>query len=136
MPRGPKSRRASTARSLGVVGAGAALLVLTGAPATGVAASSAAAKCSTAGLRYSYASYGATFAVKVLSLNARGVKCTAARSLAAVVARDLLDKRTVPARIQGLAVSVKRPCASCTPRYSATATGPGKRIALVIMGGA
>jgi hypothetical protein len=122
----------------------AILGLITAAAAIGVSPPAASAggtpivvrRCSTSGLEFSYAAGGATFGVKVTSLAASGVGCSAARTLAGRVAMDLLHDRKPPARIAGLAVAVRRPCAGCAPHYTGTATGARKRLVFAIAGGA
>jgi hypothetical protein len=121
---------------LGILGAIATVSVIALSPTGASAKSPPIGKCSTAGLRFTSASGGATFSVKVISLSAGGVKCSVARSLVGQVAKDLLADRALPAHLRGLAVAVNTPCAGCSPRYAGTATGPEKRVTFVIAGGA
>jgi hypothetical protein len=131
-----RGRRGITIGRAGAIAWAGTLLVL-GAPAAVVeAAPAASAKCSVAGLRYSFAAGGATYSVKVSSLKSQGVKCTTARGLAGRVAVDLLHDKAVPARIGGLTVSLRMPCSGCAPSYAGVATGPGSRVSFVILGGA
>ncbi len=136
MSRSRGSLRSHAVGRIARLGAVASLVIAVGMPATVAAAPPKAAKCSVSRLRYTHTSGTATFSTKVVRLNARGVKCTTARTIAGKVAKDLLNKRAIPTRIKGLAVVVKRPCAGCEPSYSGTATAPGKRVTFVIRGGA
>lgn len=83
---------------------------------------------------------GATYSVQVRNLTATGVSCQKARNLAGVVAKDLLHGKRVPARLQSLKITVKKPCAGCTPNTGVTAAGSGKQrgvvVKFVVAGGA
>lgn len=92
--------------------------------------------CSTAGLRFSQKSEGVTYSVAVANLKAKGAGCSTARSLATVVAKDLLKETKVPARISGFDVAVKAPCAGCTPNTAVTAKSGQKLVTFTVKGGA
>jgi hypothetical protein len=92
--------------------------------------------CSTAGLRFSDQSGGATFSVAVAGLRAQTVSCATARSVASKVARDILHEVKVPARIAGLKVTVKEPCAGCTPDTQVSARSAAASVTFTVRGGA
>jgi hypothetical protein len=92
--------------------------------------------CSTAGLRFASKSEGVTYSVAVANLKAKGAECSTARSLATVVAKDLLHETKVPARISGFEVTVKAPCAGCTPNTAVTAKSGQELVTFTIKGGA
>lgn len=91
--------------------------------------------CSVTGLHYSAKQGGVTLGVAVANLKARSVTCPAARSLAGTVARDLLHETKVPARIAGLAVTVKEPCAGCAPDTQVRAASGQELVTFTVKGG-
>lgn len=95
-----------------------------------------ATACGMKGLRFSFHRSGATYSDKVTHLNATGVPCKTARNVAAAVATDVLHSRKVPKRIDGLRVTVKRPCAGCAPDWDVSATSRAGKVTFVILGGA
>jgi hypothetical protein len=92
--------------------------------------------CSTAGLRYSQKQGGVTLGVAVANLKAKGTTCATARSIAAPVAKDILKETKVPATIAGFKVTVKEPCAGCTPDSQVTAKYGGELVTFTVKGGA
>lgn len=103
--------------------------------ARGEAAGTAKKACSTAGLTFTVKRGGATFSTGVSNLEAEVVTCKTARSLASQVARDILHETTVPSRIAGLKVTVKEPCAGCTPTTSVSARSGEKAVTFLVRGG-
>jgi hypothetical protein len=91
--------------------------------------------CSVAGLHYSEKQEGVTYGVSVANLKAKVATCPQARSLAATVAKDILHETKVPTHIAGLKVTVKEPCASCTPNTQVIANSGQKRITFTVRGG-
>ncbi len=118
------------------------MAVALAAPAGARRYASPASSCSAQGLRFTYSSAGATFSVKVTQLKVTAVTCRASRTLAAEVAKDLLHSRKVPARISGLRVLVKKPCAGCSPDVRVKATGTRRpngvvpKVTFDVLGGA
>ena len=96
--------------------------------------------CSTSGLHFSYTRAGVTYSARVRNLTATGVSCAKAASLASVVATDVLHNRRVPANLQGLKVTMRKPCTACTPNTRVTATGSGRKsgesVRFIVAGGA
>ena len=124
-----------------VFGVAAALLaaLLFGAVAVGAqpqGAKPAIRSCSVAGLRYSEKRGGVTYGVAVANLRAEATSCSKARSLAATVAKDILRGAKVPARIAGLKVSAKEPCAGCTPDTQVSARSGEELVTFTVKGGA
>lgn len=124
-----------------VLGVSAALLALIlSATATGAAplkgANPATRTCSTAGLHFTKKQDGTTFSVAVANLKAKVAPCSKARSLAGTVAKDILRETKVPATIAGLKVTVKEPCAGCTPDTQVTARSGQELITFTVNGGA
>lgn len=122
-------------------GVSAALLtaLLFGTAAVGAqqrAAKPATRSCSTAGLRYSEKSGGVTYGVAVVNLKAKVTPCPQARSLAATVAKDILHGTKVPARIAGMKVTAKEPCAGCTPDTQVSARSGEELVTFTVKGGA
>jgi hypothetical protein len=100
------------------------------------AAKPATRSCSVTGLHYSEKQGGVTYGVAVANLKAKVVSCSAARSLAGTVAKDILRETKVPARIAGLKVTVKEPCAGCTPDTQVTAKSGEELVTFTMKGGA
>jgi hypothetical protein len=102
----------------------------------GQAAGTAAKRtCSTAGLHFTVQRGGATFSDGVANLRAQGVTCTTARSVASRVARDILQEVKVPSQIAGLKVTVKEPCAGCTPDTQVSAKSSEGSVTFTVRGG-
>ncbi len=99
-------------------------------------AHSAGRTCSTAGLRFTEKRGGVTDSVKVVDLRAQVVSCASGRSLASQVAQDLLREVKVPKRIDGLKVTLKKPCTGCTPNTAVTAKSGRKAVTFTVEGGA
>jgi hypothetical protein len=91
--------------------------------------------CLTAGLSFTVQRGGATFSDGVSNLRAQVVTCKTARSLASQVARDILHETKVPSQIGGLKVTVKEPCAGCTPTTSVVARSGEKAVTFTVRGG-
>ncbi|HEY5332323.1 MAG TPA: hypothetical protein VIJ21_02165 [Solirubrobacterales bacterium] len=91
--------------------------------------------CSTAGLVFTVQRGGATFSDGVSSLRAQVVTCQTARSLASQVARDILRETKVPSQIAGLKVTLKEPCAGCTPTTSVVAKSGERAVIFTVRGG-
>jgi len=125
-----------------VFGVSAALLpaLLLGPAAVGAAprqaADPATRSCSVAGLRYSAKQEGVTYSVAVANLRAKVATCPQARSLAATVAKDILHEIKVPAKIGGLKVTIKEPCAGCTPDTKVSAKSGQEVVTFTVKGGA
>jgi hypothetical protein len=123
-----------------ILGVSAALLLalLLGTAAVGAQPLEAAKKpatCSVAGLHYSEIQAKVNYAVAVANLRATVTTCADARSLAGTVARDILAGAKVPARIAGLKVTVKRPCAGCTPDTQVSARSGQELVTFTVKGG-
>lgn len=123
-----------------VVVSAALLLALAGNAAIGSEPHSAARAntpktCSTAGLHFTQKREGVTYSVAVANLKAKGAECGSARRLATVVAKDLLKETKVPARISGFDVTVKTPCAGCTPNTQVTAKSGSELVTFTVKGG-
>jgi hypothetical protein len=123
-----------------VLGVAAALLsaILLGSAAVGaepLAAAKPTATCSVAGLHYAEKQGGVTYGVAVVNLKAAVTPCAKARSLAATVAKDVLHGTKVPARIGGLKVTAKEPCAGCTPNTSVSARSGQELVTFTVKGG-
>jgi hypothetical protein len=125
---------------MSLIGVAALLAALFGITAIGpglsAAAKPATRTCSAAGLRYVKKEDGTTFSVAVANLKAKVATCATARSLAGTVAKDLLDETKVPARIEGFKVTVKEPCAGCTPNTQVTAKAGEELVTFTVKGGA
>lgn len=124
-----------------VLGVSAALLsaLLLGTAAVGATppmAKPTTRNCSVAGLGFHEKHGGVTYGVAVVGLRAKVTPCSTARSLAGTVAKDILDGSKVPARIAGLTVTVKEPCAGCTPDTMVSAKAGGKLVTFTVKGGA
>jgi hypothetical protein len=124
-----------------VLGVAAALLpaILLGTAAVGaepLAAAELATTCSVAGLHYSENQAKVNYAVAVANLKATVTTCAEARSLAGTVARDILAGAKIPARIAGLKVTVKEPCAGCTPDTRVSARSGQELVTFTVKGGA
>jgi hypothetical protein len=91
--------------------------------------------CSTAGLRFTVQRRGATLSDGVANLRAQGVTCTTARSVASRVAQGILHEVKVPSRIAGLKVTVKEPCAGCTPVSQVSAKSSEGSVTFTVRGG-
>jgi hypothetical protein len=100
-----------------------------------LAAAKPATTCSVAGL-HSENRAKVNYAVAVANLKATVTTCGEARSLAGIVARDILAGAKVPARIAGLKVTVKGPCAGCTPDTRVTARSGQELVTFTVKGGA
>jgi hypothetical protein len=111
------------------------LLPLLLAPAT-VGAKPAGHACSVSGLSYTEKVEGMTEGVGVANLRAKSVSCSRARSLAGTVAKDILADTEVPARVGGMKVTVKEPCAGCTPDWQVRARSGDQRVTFTVKGGA
>jgi len=131
MPNRPSARASILAAAAALLPA----LLGTAALAQPVAAAPATKACSTAGLHYTQKRGGATFSVGVANLRAKGVACLSARTLAATVAKDLLHEAKLPARIGGLPVTLKEPCAGCTPTTQVSAGSGKELVTFVVKGG-
>jgi hypothetical protein len=124
-----------------ILGAAAALLpaLLCCGAAVGAAPRSAvpvARSCSVAGLGFSEKQDGVTYGVAVVGLRARMTTCSKARSLAGTVAKDILRGTKVPARLAGMTVTAKEPCAGCTPDTTVIARSGPERVTFTVRGGA
>ncbi len=123
-----------------ILGLAAALLsaLLLGGAAIGAepGAKPSTKACSTGGLHFTRQQEGVTYAVSVASLKAKIATCKVARSLATTVAKDILAETKVPARIAGLTVAVKEPCAGCIPDSQVTARSGQELITFTVKGGA
>jgi hypothetical protein len=124
-----------------ILGVSAALLLALalGTAAVGAQRLEAAKKpttCSVAGLHYSENQAKVNYAVAVANLKATVTTCANARSLAGTVARDILAGVKVPARIAGLKVTVKEPCAGCTPNTQVSARSGQELVTFTVKGGA
>lgn len=91
--------------------------------------------CPTANLRFTVQRDGATFSDGVSNLRAQVVTCATARSVASQVARDILHEVKVPSQISGLNVTVKEPCAGCTPTTSVVAKSGEEVVTFTVRGG-
>jgi hypothetical protein len=91
--------------------------------------------CSTAGLRFTDQRGGATSSDAVANLRAQGVTCTTARSIASRVARGILHETKVPTQIGGLKVTIKEPCAGCTPDTQVSARSAEGSVTFTVRGG-
>jgi hypothetical protein len=100
------------------------------------AAKAASRSCSTTGLRYSEKQGGVTYGVAVVNLKAKGTPCLQARSLATTVAKDVLHGTKVSARIAGMKVTAKEPCAGCTPDTQVSARSGEELVTFTVKGGA
>jgi hypothetical protein len=92
--------------------------------------------CSVTGLRYSEKRGNVTYGVAVANLRAKMTSCPRARSLAATVAKDILRGAKIPARIAGLKVTAKEPCAGCTPDTQVSAKSGEELVTFTVKGGA
>jgi hypothetical protein len=110
-------------------------LLVIGAGRGEAAGTSTKRTCSTAGLRFTVERGGATLSVGVANLRAQGVTCTTARSVASRVARDILHETKVPTQIAGLKVTVKEPCAGCTPDTQVGAKSNQGAVTFTVRGG-
>lgn len=125
--------------SPGVACAVSAGIVMCGAiaPTPGSASPSPSIKhCSTSGLTFEWTHGSATYSVKVELLRANGVTCATARNVARHVAYDSLHNERAPARIDGLATKVDKPCAGCSPITTVTARSAHKMVTFQLAGGA
>lgn len=126
-------RRILAVATVSTVAAGAAVASSPAQESPGTAAQ----KCSIKGLRFEQTSGSSTQSVKVTKVTALNfAKCAKARSIAKVVAKDLLKETDVPATVKGYTVDVKEPCAGCPPVYKVTASKGNKGAKIVIKGGA
>ena len=114
----------------------AGMTLVSTALATPSPSASGAKACSSKGLRFTYKSGGQTSSEKVTKLHATGATCKRARGLASTVARRLLHKRKVPAKIGRFHVVVKSPCKTCSPVWQVTATSGKRKITFKALGGA
>jgi hypothetical protein len=92
--------------------------------------------CSVTGLGFHERQSGVTYGVAVVGLRAKVATCAKARSLATTVAKDILSGTKVPARVAGMSVKTKEPCAGCTPNTQVIATAGNERVTFTVMGGA
>ncbi|HEY1689148.1 MAG TPA: hypothetical protein VGF95_09830 [Solirubrobacteraceae bacterium] len=130
MPHSPRFLKLA-ALPLCVAGSAGALAL---APAAG--AKPAMQRCSTSGLSFSEKQGSMTLGDDVVALRAVEVGCGKARSLARTVAKDILQERTPPHTIDGLAVTLKEPCTGCTPDTRVVAKAASKRVSFTVRGGA
>ena len=131
-----QDRLAARTFSFGIVALALLLCLLVIGVGRGEAAGSPAKRtCSTAGLTFTVKRGGATFSTGVSNLRAEVVTCKKARSLASQVARDILHEIKVPSQISGLKVTVKEPCAGCTPTTSVVAKAGAKAVTFTVRGG-
>jgi hypothetical protein len=112
------------------------LVVAEASPVAAAARPAAGQPCSTSGLQFSEEHGGATYSDEVTALRARIASCTTARSVATEVAQDLLQEVKVPRRIEGLKVTLKKPCTGCTPDTGVTARSGKKLVTFTVEGGA
>jgi hypothetical protein len=122
------------------IAAGSALALVVGLLVIGAGRGQAAGApamrtCSTAQLHFTVQRGGATFSDGVANLRAQGVTCTTARSVASRVARDVLHEVTLPSQIAGLKVTVKEPCAGCTPVTQVSAKSSEGSVTFTVRGG-
>ncbi len=94
-------------------------------------------RCRSAGLRATETVGTARFSVAVRDLRARGVLCTRARHIARIAARRLLaGGGTVPRKIDGFRIAVRKPCGGCSPVTPVVATRGTARVTFTLAGGA